>query len=134
MLSPLDHAAEFRRCLETLDVAGVRRLWQYVSPHLPQPTTRDETLYTMHLARAGMKTLPEALIAYSERWLAERKTGQIVTAVGISVIAPKRRQVQAGYMREAMSDAVMTALREGVDLDTEAHEVKRRMMIAKEKA
>lgn len=129
-----NYDAAFRQCLIELDVSTMRKLWRYVAPHLPQPATTDETLHGMHLARVCMKSLPEELAAYSEKWLRERAIGHVATAVGISVVAPKRRQVQAGYMREAMSDAVVTAIRDGVDIDTEAHEVRRRMMIAKDKA
>jgi len=88
----------------------------------------------MHMARAGMKTLPEEKRAYSEAWLAERQTGRIAYAVGISIIAPERRRKQALIIREAMEDAVTGALKAVVDFATEAPEIKRRMMIAREKA
>jgi hypothetical protein len=35
-----------RQCMEDLDVAGVRRLWSEVSPHLPQPTDDADALAT----------------------------------------------------------------------------------------
>ena len=33
----MNHAAEFRRCLEDLDVKGIQKLWKHVQPNLPQP-------------------------------------------------------------------------------------------------
>ena len=130
----MTHSAEFRRCLIDLDVPGVRRLWQHVAPHLPQPKTADETLNTMHLARSKMQTLPVEMRAYSEKWLAERRTGRIALAVGIAVKAPPHRMSEALAKRHAMSEAVLGAVRDGVRLDTEAHEVTRRMKLARARA
>jgi hypothetical protein len=87
------------------------------------------------MARVATRTLPEELRAYSTKWLADRRTpDRIATAVGISIIAPERRRTQARAIQAAMSDAVLAALKDGVDLDVDAVEVQRRMMIAKERA
>lgn len=128
------HGELFRDYLINLDVAGMRRLWAAVSPHLPQPDTDDDVLTTMHAARVQMKLLPDALKDYSAAWLKERRIGRIVSTVGISVLAPERRAKQAANIREAMSDAVQNSVKAGLDLDVDAREVKRRMMVARERA
>ena len=95
--------SDFLRCLEEVDVAGVRRLWQHVSPHLPQPKDDAEALATIHVARTQSEAIGFRLRAYSHRWLidrnlpsmlpdimgpkAERTYPRVVEAVGISVTA-----------------------------------------------
>ncbi len=138
--SPLDHAAEFRRCLEMIDVKGVRRLWRHVSPHLPQPKDDDDALYTIHLARVAMKdAIAPALRQYSEAWLNERKVGRVAHAVGIAVgmkadWEDPRLAEQFLNVRGEMEHAVTTAIADGVELETESVEVKARMMLARERA
>ncbi len=138
MIAPLDHAAEFRRCLETLDVKGVRRLWQFVSPHLPQPKNDSEALHTIHLARASMATLPLKLKSYSEQWLKERETGVIAHSVGIAVGMHGKKEPRLVdrllNTRGAMEHAVITAVQDGVDLATESVEIKKRIMTARQEA
>lgn len=133
----MEHDAEFRRCLLELDVAGIRALWQHLSPGLPQPQSEDETLHTIHLARVGMATLPAQQRAYSEAWLKERQTGRIVRAVGIAVgvhgdLDPVRRE-RTQELQSAMSEAVTQAIQDGVDLATETPEIQRRMREARQK-
>ena len=128
------HAAEFRRCLVELDGPAILRLWRHVSPHLAQPKSDDEVLETMHRARVAMTTLPEKLRIYSEEWLKERAIQRIETVVGIAVIAPEKRRVQAEQIHAAMTDAVEQAVVAGLDLDKDAAEVSRRMNIARDKA
>lgn len=131
----LAHAAEFRRCLLELDVAGMRRLWRHVSPELPQPATAEECLHTMHLARLKLTGIPARARRYSEDWLFSNTTrARISHAVGIAVSAPPHRQAQALEIRHAMSEAVTLAIRDGVDIDKEAPEVRKRMMLARERA
>jgi hypothetical protein len=130
----LAHAAEFRRCLVDLDVVGICKLWQHVSPHLPQPASNDETLFALHVARTKTPNLPPKLLAYSKAWLAERERRRFAHAVGIAVGAPPWREKQAIAIREAMSDAVTRAIKDGVDLETESGEIKRRMLVARQKA
>lgn len=74
----LKHAAEFRRCLVDLDVAGVMALWRHVAPHLGQPSSEREALYTMHLARTKAENVSPRLRAYSQRWLNERGFGSFL--------------------------------------------------------
>lgn len=142
----MNHAAEFRRCLEQCDVAAIRRLWAHVSPHLPQPASDTEALATIHRARTETKSIPLKLRAYSHRWLAERNLPsglpdelrpaaermypRVVEAVGISVNAKSEwlRPV-ARAMQGAMSDAVMDAYAHG---KTDPVFVKARMMEARE--
>lgn len=133
----MEHSAEFRRALVECDVRAIRRLWQHVSPHLPQPKDDAAALIAIHMARVKMTTLPAKLREYSEAWLSERRTGRIAHAVGIAVgfaneTNPKKiaRSIE---IREAMSDAVERAVVAGVDLATETAEVRRRMMRARER-
>lgn len=80
-----------------------------------------------------METLPPRLREYSEAWLKERETGKIVLGVGIAVYGPPARRAQALETRAAMSEAVLAAIKSGVSLDTEPHEIRRRMMLARDK-
>lgn len=130
----LQHAAEFRRCIEQLDVVGVRRLWQHVSPHLPQPKDDREALHTLHLARVRVETLPPKMRQYSQDWLdAETARLKVSCGVGISIEAPIHRRTQAAETRAAMSGAVTDSIKAGIDIDTEAAEVRLRMNKAREK-
>lgn len=58
-----------QRCLESADVAGVRRLWAYVRPGMPQPKTDAEALIILHMARTQNIACSFAARAYSHRWL-----------------------------------------------------------------
>lgn len=135
----MEHSQEFLRCLTTLDIPGVRKLWHHVAPHLHQPQTDEEALHTLHLARSRMeKQLPASLVTYSKNWLQERQTGRIAHAVGIAVGfhgEPDKRKInRALNTRGEMEHAVAVAIQDGVDLEFESDEVKRRMMVAREKA
>lgn len=124
------HNDEFRRCLEQVDVAGIRALWAHVSPHLPQPQTDDEARVTIHHARTQAQSLPIKARAYSHAWLterglpsglpdelkpaAERLYPRVADAVGISVNTKSellRPIVEP--VRGAMSDAVLEAYADG---------------------
>jgi hypothetical protein len=132
----LRHAAEVRRCLVELDVVGMRRLHAHVWPHYPAPKTDDEALHSMHLARVQMKDIPERCRQYSQAWLFERQ-GMQAKAVGVackSLSSDKFRLERASNRQQAMVDAVDESIKAGIDIDSEAHEVRRRMMIAKRKA
>lgn len=124
------HNNEFLRCLTTLDVAGIRRLWQHVSPNLPQPKNEEETLTTMHIARTASKAVPAKARLFSHDWLIERgfpsqlpdellpparrQEKRVVQAVGISVNSrsPDLQPV-AKAIEKAMSDAVADAFDSG---------------------
>lgn len=141
------HSAEFRRCLETLDTAGIRRLWAHVSPHLPQPKTDDDALIAIHHARTQASSISLKLRAWSHRWLeergfpsglpdeirpsAERLYPKIADAVGICVrsATPELKPV-ADAVQGAMSDAVMGAYAEG---QTDPQFVRTRMQEARER-
>lgn len=124
------HSAEFRRCLEEIDIAGVRRLWAHVSPHLPQPKTDHEALVTIHHARTQANSIRLRLRAWSHRWLldngypsglpdelkpsAERLYPKIVQGVGISVNAKSALMKPiTGLIRKSMEDAVSDAFADG---------------------
>lgn len=135
----MPHNAEFLRCLVEIDVRGIRRLWHHVSPGLPQPANDADALLAIHLARIQLgEALPAKAMAYSKQWLAERETGRTAYAVGIAVgiHGPKEPRVADRLLniRGEMEHAVTSAVQEGVDLAVEATEVKRRMMVAREKA
>lgn len=101
----MDIAAAFKRCLEQLDVEGIRKLWRHVSPHLHQPATEHETLATLHRARTQCRAIGLRLRAYSHKWLldhgygsglpdelkpvAERIYPRKVEGVGVAVRMPK---------------------------------------------
>jgi hypothetical protein len=139
------HSAEFRRCLEQLDVAGVRRLWRHMSPHLPQPANDAEALVTLHHARTQTESIAIRLRAWSHRWLldhgypsglpdhmkpsAERIYPRVVEGVGISVnFRSPILQPITGLVRGAMEDAVSEAY---ADKKTEPSFVRARMQQAK---
>ena len=63
------HAAEARRCIRECDVAQMRKLWQHIAPHLPQPKDDVEALTSMHYARTVAEFVPLNGRAYSHRWL-----------------------------------------------------------------
>lgn len=143
----MQHSVEMRRCLIDCDVAAIRKLWQHVSPHLPQPETDADALVSIHFARTMAVFVPFKLRAYSHRWLldsgypsglpdnlkpkAERIFPRIVDAVGISVntksdlFKPIRLMV-----RGAMEDAVMECY---ADNRKEPEFVKSRMQEARQK-
>lgn len=116
------HSDEMTRCLIECDTAGVRRLWKYIAPHLPQPTSDREALISIHMSRTQMDCLNLRLRAYSHRWLidngypsqlpdrlkprAERMYPRIVEACGIAVVGRSAlgRQV-APIIQRAMMDA-----------------------------
>ena len=141
------HATEFRRYLEQADVTGVRRVWDRVFPHIPQPVPDGHVLMVIHHTRTQSQSIPLRLRAWSHRWLldhdypsglpdelkpkAERMYPRVVEGVGISVsstsglLKPVAQAIQG-----AMSDAVLDAY---ADKKTDPVFVKRRMMEARER-
>lgn len=144
MQLPMGHEAEMRRCLEALDVEGVRKLWAHIAPQFAR-CTDAEALAALHMARTAAESLPLRLRAYSHRWLsdhgypsalpdalrprAERIYPKIVTAVGISVIS-KYRQV-ADEVGGAMLDVVENAYADGKE---DPEYIRPRMLEARLKA
>lgn len=117
------YSSEFRRCMEELDVQGVRALWRKISPHLSQPKTDEDALASLHMARTSSETMPLRLRAYSHRWLedralpsqlpdalkpkADRLYPKVVTGVGLAINLGARELAPAGEMiRKAMSDTI----------------------------
>jgi hypothetical protein len=127
----MEHAAEFRRCLIEMDARGIRAVWNHVAPGMPQPKDDEEALIGIHLARLDLPGMTRGQRDYSARFLAERETGRRAMAVGISVNAPAHRKTQALSIRHEMSEAVLLSVRDGLDLDTDAKEVTRRMTVAR---
>lgn len=139
----MDHAAEFRRCLEECDVSGIRRLSAHVMPHLPQPKSDAQALVSIHHARTQSVWIRLPLRAYSHRWLlerglpsglpdelkpsAERLYPQKTAAVGISVNS--KYPVVQRAIHGAMRDAVLETYADGHAEQPEI--VKARMMEAR---
>lgn len=146
MQLPPQHAAEMRRCLESLDVVGVRRLWAHIAPHLAGAGMGDaEVLVSLHHARTQSESMSLKLRAYSHRWLvdngypsglpdplkprAERLYPRIADAVGISVNS-KYEQVQR-EISGAMIDVVENCY---ADRKTAPEYVRPRMLDARFRA
>lgn len=143
----MSYANEFRRCLEELDIAGIRKLWRDISPHLPQPGSDAEALATLHHARTEAGSIAIRLRAYSHHWLldhglpsglpdalkpeAERLYPRSSEAVGIAVRAssPIMREI-VPEIRGAMEAAVLEAY---ADRKTDPVHVKARMFDARER-
>lgn len=139
--------SDFKRCLEEIDVIGIRKLWSHVSPHLPQPTTDHDALVCIHSARTQTKSITTRLRFYSHRWLldrgypsalsdelkpsAERMYPRVVEGVGISVNSknPIMKPINR-IVRGAMSDAVEDAY---ADKKTDPVFVRARMFEARDK-
>lgn len=145
---PVQHSAEFSRCLVTCDVVGIRRLWKHVAPHLPQPGSDRDALVAIHHARTQAKSISLRLRAYSHRWLldngypsglpdelkprAERMYPKVVEGVGIAVKAGSAlMQPIAPIIRGAMEDVVREAYADG---KTDPVFVKGRMLEARKVA
>lgn len=123
------------RSILALDIDGFRKAAYARAPHLPQPESDWQALHVMHLARTQMVHISPQQKRYSEHWLREiaGKT-RIAAAVGIAVKASKaENRERAAHVQAAMSEAVIQAVKDGVDIDLEVPEVHRRMRIAKRK-
>jgi hypothetical protein len=103
----IEHSAEFRRCLDTLDVATIRRLWKHVNPHLPQPANDEEALTRLHYARTLAQSMPFKKRAYSHSWLLER---------GLPSGLPDHMRKRADRMYPRVVEAVGIAVKGGSEL------------------
>lgn len=145
----MNPSSEMRRCLEELDIPGVRRLWAHMAPHLEQSATDAETLICLHRARTEAESIPLEARAYSHRWLldngypsglpdhlkpkAERLYPRVSVAVGIAVKMMNPELKVAGVeIRRAMEGAVLEAEADGKLNDSGF--VKLRMLEARAKA
>lgn len=138
-------SAEIRRCLVELDIEGIVKVWHRVQPGLPVPSTRQEVLVTLHLARTAAISVPLRLRAYSHRWLtdqgypsqlpdrlkarAERLYPRTESAVGIAVTSKYPAVKHA--IQTAMEQAVLEAYADGHSNDPEI--VRQRMLEARRK-
>ena len=137
------HHGEFARCLAECDVVGIRRLWQHVSPHLPQPHSDREALLAIHHARTQAQSFSLRLRAFSHAWLldhgypsalpdelkpkAERMYPRVVEGVGISCTgASEIGRATAPIVQSAMAEAVMDIYAD--DNHPDPVKVKARMM------
>jgi len=128
-VNPTLHAAEFRRCLDDLDVDAARRLWAHVMPHLAQPQSNSEALATLHYARTQAQSTAQRKRFYSHRWLldhgfpsglpdhlrpwAERMYPAVVEGTGIAVGARDGDQARADAVRSAMERALLECQADG---------------------
>lgn len=94
------YGAAFRRCLEDVDVAGMRKLHAHVMPHVPAGSDKD-ILVSIHHARTQAESMPMKARAWSHRWLldhgypsglpdhlkptAEREYPRVVEATGFTM-------------------------------------------------
>lgn len=101
MKLPMGHEVQMRRCLEALDIEGIKKLWAHLAPHMVTGSTDHDILMSLHMARTQAKSIALKLRAYSHRWLldngypsalpedlkpkAEQMFPKIVTMTGISV-------------------------------------------------
>jgi hypothetical protein len=124
----LAYGVEFRRCLVTMDVAGMITLWKRVAPNLPQYPPA-ETMMSMHMARLVSRTMPRKLKAYSTDWLKERgveyiagawKIGKpknesgIAEAVGIASKSISGDLALSNRVVQAMSDSYLNSIAKGI--------------------
>jgi hypothetical protein len=140
--------ADLRRCMEALDVPGMRALWAKQSPHLDQPKSDEDALVALHMARTGSEFLAFKHRAYSHAWLserglpsqlpdrlkprAERLYPRAVSAVGISFrVRDPLLKPAYDMIRGAMEGAVLEADADGRIEDSPF--VKARMNEAKDK-
>jgi hypothetical protein len=123
------------RSLVSLDVNGFRNACHARAPHLPQPESDWQALYIMHLARMRMLHISPGQRRYSEHWLREiAPKARIAAAVGIAVKARNADSAErAQHVQAAMSEAVIEAVKDGVDIESEVPEVHRRMKLARAK-
>lgn len=126
----MQHAAEFFRCMVSMDCATARRLWAHTNVHLHQPKDDVEMAIVLHHARTQSDQVPLKARAYSHAWLSERNlpTGLpdhlrasaerlcpvIVDAVAISCRASSALMAPiVGLVRASMENAVSDAYAEG---------------------
>lgn len=128
------HANELLRCLLELDIDGMRRLHKHLWPHFPQPKNDEDALYSMHLARLELKRIHPDAKRYSEKWLLERR-GPIAKAVGVAVMSKSSSSTETRRknVESAMLYSLNCSINAGLDIDADAKEVRRRMLIAREK-
>lgn len=121
------------RSILALDISGFRNACFARAPHLPQPESDWQALHVMHLARTHMVHISPQQKRYSEHWLRElQNKTRIAAAVGIAVKASKaENRERAAHVQAAMSEAVVQAVKDGVDIELEVSEVHRRMRIAR---
>jgi hypothetical protein len=121
--------ADFRKCLERLDVRAVRAAWAHYFPGLPQPKMDVQVEMVLHYARTAAASIVVAKRVYSHQWLTERsfpsglpdelrppeQKSVIVSAVGIAVKARDPRNAErARAVQTAMSNAVLECYDSGV--------------------
>lgn len=139
--------ADVRRCLETLDVAEFKPMWDHFFPHLPCPHSDADCIVAMHMARTQARSINTRARFYSHRWLvdhgypsmlpdhmrarAERVYPRIAEGVGIACAAsnPIMKPI-VPYVRAAMEQAVLDCFANG-DRDSEI--VRSRMLEARSK-
>ena len=119
---PMDHSGEMVRCLEAVDVNGMRRLWDKVRPQFPLHDDAGMTI-AIHLSRTQCEAVQFKLRAYSHAWLCERGLPSqlpdnlkpkaqrlypiIASAVGIAVLSkyPTVKREVTNAMRHAVLEA-----------------------------
>jgi hypothetical protein len=122
------HGSEFRRCLNELDVDGMRRLHQAMTGEL---LSEMQTRVALHHARTLANSLPLSARAYSHAWLcerglpsglpdglkpkAERLHPREAKAVGIAVNTLTGKTELARMLEKTMSDSVLDSVADGIE-------------------
>ena len=136
----------FHAALVDIDVALARKMWAYVMPNMPQPTSDANALTMIHYARTLMPTLTLRQRAYSNAWLLERALPSglpdhlrpraqrmypvTVGSVGIATRGSSEvGRAIAPLVRSAMEQAVLEAYADGHSKEPAV--VKERMMQAR---
>jgi hypothetical protein len=129
------HQQEVLRCLLALDIPGIRKVWKEMAPHLDQPESDWDALRAMHEARVRMHRISPQQKRYSEHWLRELESKtRITAAVGIAVKAFKSENAErARDMQSAQVEAVLLAIKDGVDIEANVPEIHRRMKLARQR-
>ena len=146
-MSETDFSDAYRGALSECNVKLVRKLWNHLAPHMPQPKSDAEALATIHMARTECAALPLSQRQWSHRWLAERNlpsllpdhmrpsaeqiVPKVVRAVGNSVNFKSAllKPVEAP-VREAINYAILDIHADDPDF-TDDVLVRRRMKEAK---
>ena len=125
------HSIEMHRCIRECDIGGYMKLTDHINPDLA-PKDSWQAAFCIHVARTGMRTMPEKLRMYSHCWLrdsgmekqsllpdkmkpkAERLYPVGARAVGI---ATRTQTGRAMAIRGVMEDAVRECEADGYDLN-----------------
>jgi hypothetical protein len=143
----MNYREVMRRALEEHDVITCCKLWEYVAPNMPQPTTDAEAFFIMHHACTQAENVSLRSRAYSHRWLldhgyssglpdelkpkAERMYPKIVDAIGIACgSTSEAMRPLMPHVQGAMENVVLEHYADGIK---DPKIIKPRMLEARKK-